>query len=557
MKLLKLKNWILVVSILTLIFSCTKDEETIDEAIVVNAKRLELVTLDLSNSGDLNEEYNGTLGSENVKLYKTDTGKLSFIIPDNQNLGSNELKIENFSRQITINVSEIILTDTPENIIQPLLNNFETFSQTLTDISVENTNIHNSINAANTIFQNSSTVEKEKAAKFYLINKSLIDEIILDDYSNISGKTNSIIYYDKKFYKAVLVMGVSSAICVLSVQAFQTSPNVLGAVAVISGITALVSAKKAKQLGIQTMEDNLMIYDHPEIDGTDGVNYRNTNLVVTLTNDTDNTVPFSFKTRKITSNDSNSTKERTKNFFLSYNKFNVLINKLNQPIIYINTNYPSLSIPQFPLLAIATSSPVISVGVTASTFSKVSFSISNPNIQLVSSTFLQDGEMKIKAKIINSNLTSINGSLIYNYEDEFRKFSGTIPITVTGQNSIVGTWKQTGHIICGVDIFTFPPSQVVQTSCGFGYSGLEYCLRDDLSIFNSNMTCEFNEGATSCSPPQGTITGNYSLSSNNTLLTTFSGSNSLTREILQLDSNLLKLKTNQGNYDEIEIFQRQ
>ena len=554
MKLLKPKNWILVVSILTLIISCTKDEETKDEAIVVNAKRLELVTLDLSNSGDLNDEYNGTLGSENLKLYKTDTGKLSFIIPDSQNLGSNELKIENFSRQITINVSEIILTDTPENIIQPLLNNFQTFSQTLTDISVENTNIHNSINAANTILQNSSTIEKEKAAKFYLINKSLIDDIILNNFSNISGRTNSITYYDKKFCGAVLLMGGSTALCILSVQAFQTSPTIFGAVALISGITSLVMVKKAKEFWLKTTDDNLMIYDRPEIDGTDGVNYRSTSSVVTITNDTDNTVPFSFKTRKLTSNDSNSTKERTKNFFLSYNKFNVLINKLNEPIVYINTNYPSLSIPQFPLLTIATSSPVISVGVTASTFSKTSFSISNPNIQLVSSSFLQDGQMKIKAKIINSNLTSINGNLIYNYEDEFRKFSGTIPITVTGQNSIVGTWKTISYITCGVDEWAILPGQIIQTSCGYGLGAPEACIKDDLKVFNNNFTFQYNEGLISCNPPQNVISGNYTLNSNNTILTITGNGNSQSIEILQLDANILKFKYSNG---EIETHQRQ
>lgn len=551
MKFLKLKKWILVVSILTLILSCTKDKETVDEAIVINAKRLELVTIDLSNSGDLNDEYNGTFGSINVKLYKTDTSKLSFIIPDNQNLGNNELKIENISKKITINVSEVILTDTPENIIQPLLNNFDIFSQTLTDISVENTNIHNSINAARTIIQNSTTLEKEKAAKFYLINKTLIDNIILDDFSNISGRTSSITYYDKKFYKAVLVMGVSSAICVLSVQAFQTSPTIFGAVAVISGVTALVSLKKAKQLGIQTMEDNLMIFDHPEIDGTDGVNNKSASSVVTLINDTDTTVPFSFKTRTLTSNDSNSTQERTKNFFLSYNKFNVLINKLNQPIIYINTNYPSLGIPQFPLLAVSASSSLTSVDVTASTFSKISFSISEPNIQLVSNSFLQDGQMKIKAKIINSNLTSISSNLIYNYEDEFRKFSGTIPITVNAQNAIVGTWRLISVYSCGICESCIPQGQTVSSSCG-NITGSPSCSWQGITTFNSNFT-----GIdTYCNS-----SSNYTYSINNiqTILTVNIPNNSSSNyEILELNSTTLKLKDiDIPSENRITTFQRQ
>lgn len=551
MKLLKLKNWILIVSILALIFSCAKDEATSDGPIVINAKRLELVTLDLSSSSNLNDEYIGILGNENVKLYKTDTGKLSFIIPVTQNLGSNELKIENFSREITINVSEITLSDTPENIIQPLLTNFETFSQTLTDVSAENTAIRSSINTANTIFQNSSAIEKEKAAKFYLVNKSLIDNIVLDDFSNISGRSSSITYYDKKFYKAVLVMGVSSAMCILSIRAFQTSPNVFGATAVISGVVALSSMKKAKQLGIQTMEDNLMIFDHPDIDGSEGINDRNASSGLMLMNNTDNTLPFTFKTRRITSYDSNSTKDRTKNFFLSYNKFNNLINKLNEPIVYINTEYPSLSIPQFPLLAIADSSPVNSVAVTASTFSKISFSISHPNLQLVSSSLLQDGQMKIKAKIINSNLTNISSNLKYSYEDDFRKFTGTIPITVNTQSFIVGTWNHISTYWCGICESCLPEGQTVSSSCG-SIIGSSACSWQWSTTFNNNLTGV----ETSCNTI-GNFT--YSINSAQTILTINEPNEPIQNfEILELNSTILKVKNLEiPNENRIITFQRQ
>lgn len=156
--------------------------------------------------------------------------------------------------------------------------------------------------------------------------------------------------------------------------------------------------------------------------------------------------------------------------------------------------------------------------------------------------------------------------------DELKGFSPNFPTSPNSQqmpiptgtpqnpsgysNLIIGNWKKISDIVCGVELYSIPIGQTVPVPSSCGGSGvfvsIPTCEKDNIWTFNLNMTTTFTEGLTSCNPPI-IRTGSYSLNGN-TLNWGWQGGFGSSAEILQLDSQILKLKS---SATEIFTLQRQ
>lgn len=423
--------------------SCKNEDDTdpgTDPETVISASRFEVVTIDLGTTVLTQAEFSGKLGKADIKLQKTGDNKLTFMVPFDQTLGDSTLEISSLGKSLRYDIKDVVLTDTPENIVIPFKNNLQTFAQTL-DTSDESLALKNSFTSFNTIFNSSTNEEKQNAAKFYLANKTMIDDIILNDYNNINREITGITYYDRKFYGAVLTMGVGAATCVLALQSFYASPNLFGPVAMISGVVAIVGMEKAKKYGKLTMENNLTILDNIDVDGYSIIK-RGTSENLTLNSGVTKITSFNTKSRALIAGDRSITKPRTQDFFTGYDTFNKYINQLNQPITDINNRYPILKIPLIPLFSIATTNPTTTVAATNTSFANCTFSMNDANINLDNVSFNTDGKINLKASIKNTSTgNSYNGDLLFTYNDEFNTFTGKLPITVNRESVLDGIWK--------------------------------------------------------------------------------------------------------------------
>ena len=433
----------MILTLMLKLESCKTEDDTnsgSDSETSISASRFEIVTVDLGTKVLTQTEFSGKLGTTDIKLRKTDNSKLAFMVPFDQALGDNTLEISSLGKSLKYNIKDVALTDTPENVVLPFKNNLQVFAQTL-DTSTESLALKNSFTNFNTIFSSSTNEEKQNAAKFYSVNKTMIDDIILNDYSHINRGINEITYYDRKFYGAVLIMGAGVATCVLSLQSFYASPNIFGPLAIISGVVAIVGMDKAKKFGKLTMENNLTILDNIDVDGYSVIK-KGTLAGLTLNSGVTKISSFSTKNRALIAGDRNITKPRTQNFFTGYDRFNDYINQLKKPITDINTKYPILKIPLIPLFSIATTNPTSVVTATNASFSNCTFSMSDANINLDNVSFNADGKINLKASIKNTSAgNSYNGDILFTYNDEFSTITGKLPITVTRENPLAGIWK--------------------------------------------------------------------------------------------------------------------
>jgi hypothetical protein len=92
-----------------------------------------------------------------------------------------------------------------------------------------------------------------------------------------------------------------------------------------------------------------------------------------------------------------------------------------------------------PLNPIANTSSETSEPMKVSEFSNATFSVSNPNITIVSCNMTTDGTLNLKIKVTNPTATyPLNSFLYMTYNDTFGDMSVKVPITI--EQSIIGTW---------------------------------------------------------------------------------------------------------------------
>uniref|UniRef100_UPI00321A69EC hypothetical protein n=1 Tax=Chryseobacterium sp. TaxID=1871047 RepID=UPI00321A69EC len=168
----------------------------------------------------------------------------------------------------------------------------------------------------------------------------------------------------------------------------------------------------------------------------------------------------------------------------------------------------------------------------------------NLKVQASQPNYSLKGTVDVKGGIEQKFFRNLQG----NYSLTGNLFQTTI-LEGNWDNLIIGTWKTVSYIHCGIDEWLIPPGQVVQNNCGENIGSPVLCSMDDLMTFKDDFTAESSEGNTSCSPPNPPEYFTYSLNSNHTIITINYNGSTENANILQLDSNFLKLQYNNGDIE--------
>lgn len=433
-----------MVAITLLLSSCSKDDDknTSIEATGGEIFKSQIVTVSLDIELS-EEEYIGTLGNTEVVLRKSEDGKLLFIVPSTSMIGLHDLVIPNLNNAVIhYEVKEPELMGTPEAVLEDFNANLGTFSTEL-DGSPHAITAQNAINSFNNVFENATEEEKKQIAILYQTNKEMIDNIILNDFSDVTGRVTASDMLIVVKRKLAIIAMVGGAMITL----YCPSPveKALG-IAIIA-----VGAYKSQVYFIQLKERVLNVIQ-VLIDDVRGEFQRNPNetfnLSVKLIDDVAKSVTFKVAERKLVSGDASKTESGAVSFFADHFKYNNCISNVNEKIAFVNNTLPFANFGLIALETLPSSAPETIATADENVFGKIVFSLNHPNLALVSSTY-SNGQMSLKVKITGEPASlPVIAALKFSYKDEFSSFSGTLPIEVDRLDSsevLIGTqtWMTT------------------------------------------------------------------------------------------------------------------
>jgi hypothetical protein len=254
--------------------------------------------------------------------------------------------------------------------------------------------------------------------------------------------------------------------------------------------------------------DSLQETISTEFDGIIGTADRSSNDNVLLQNNRATQVNFKFIERKIISSDSNKTEPLAVTYFTSFNTYNYLANKCNL-IINTTNDFFGTSFSNMLIKVLNDSNPSVTIPVTQVMFNRMTFSISHPNLQLVSKSLSSEGVLSIVVKMIgNPTALFIHSDLKYTYSDGFTKFNGQIPIDVIFD--LEGSWRglsyfgvtgqyiigeQVDYFWCGINTYSevWYDSTLTYTKVASGHFSAIDRLKQDILDFadvTNYETCE-------------------------------------------------------------------
>ncbi len=416
--------------------SCSNDDQG---AIALNGGevfRSQVVTINLPNTNLSLKEYEATLDGRAIMISRSEDHKLLFLMPEDADLGLHTLTIPKLNEAtVTYDIKETVLDETPVKTLEPLFENIKIYNQTLTNATApEALNMQKNITCFTNYYNNASDEEKTQLALAYKANKTQFDQIILNDYSNVEGRlTREDRIILSKFLIAVASIEIGSWLATSG-----GHPGVRAMGIVIAGIATTSAINYYKQfIEVEVKEIGC------SIGSILGVNQRSSvGNALSLQNDVSSTFSINTLRRKLNSSDATGTQSAAISFFKSREAYNYVINKVNAAIRYVNDNNSFFTFETFELAELPASTPANLAIADQEIFKKITFSVSHPNLKLVSSSLESDGQLNLRIKIIGTPKTlPVETFLNYKYSDDFSSFSGKIPLIVEQNNPFIGNWK--------------------------------------------------------------------------------------------------------------------
>ena len=428
---MKLKHYLfLFLAGMAVTVSCSKNE---DDDKPVNqtggeAFRSKIITVPTGSTALTADEYPATFNDVAVTLMRSQDNKLLFLVPATAEYGVHDLVIPGLNNAVVhYDVKETVLPGTPDEVIAGLTANFTTFSNTLDD-SQESAGVKASLASFNEYYKKATVAEKTQMATLYNANKAMFDNVLLNDFSNLNGRSIDAddIKLLAQFSYSITVM-VGGAFTVLYVP--EPALKVLGAA------VAVVAFNKTKYFFSQLKERKLHTVTLVA-EKILGDNERSSNAAtLSFQDNTSKTISLALTERPLTTADANDTSTGTATFFSNYKMYNTYAGKVNVVIKQINS-LPFVDISLIPLQQLPETATAVPANATASSFIHLTFSVNHPNVTLVSPKFEDDGKMSLAFKITGTPASlPIETKLSYTYKDDFSSFSGTFPVKVGKQIS--------------------------------------------------------------------------------------------------------------------------
>lgn len=425
----------IVLSCITLFLSCSKGEDAPkDNPVGGDAFKMQVMTIDLPNTSLPNSEYHGSMGNSDITLTKGDEHKLLFMVPSAVELGSQDLVINDLNNlKITYNVKVAALPDSPDAVISQFQNNLTTFQATTSG----NISTQKAIDSFNQVYSNATDEEKSAMATLYYVNKAVFDDIILNDYSNVSGKNCTSDGMANLFKHKVALLAVAVGVVIVCAPPLSVSEKVAGAALAVLGMYKSYGFwsefASCKLNTVQFSIDNIF-GKNVSSPSTDAISLNN-NVALNLT--------FNSVDRTVIAADSNKDNSGIQLCFTYHYLYNEFAQQINPIIQWINNNVPFANFDTIPLEIMPVSNATQLNLVDANKYSHLVFSINNSNLTLVSSSLSSTGQLNLKVKINGTATTAVNGTLNYTFSDEFSTISGSFPITVNIDSETVIIGNQT------------------------------------------------------------------------------------------------------------------
>lgn len=427
-----LKLFVAIILGLFIFQSCSKGDEPTDHPVGGDAFRMQVMTIDLPNTSLLNNEYHGSMGNTEITLTKGDEHKLLFMVPSGMVLGNQDMVINDLNNmKITYNVKDAVLPDTPDAVVSQFQNNLTTFQAT------GNISTQKAIDSFNQVYSNATDEEKSTMASLYYVNKAVFDDIILNDYSNVSGKNCTFDGMANLLKHKVALLGVAVGVVIVVAPSLTVCEKVAGAALVVLGMYKSYEFwsefASCKLNTLQFSIDNIL-----------GKNVNiSTNSTISLNNNVARNLTFNSVDRTVIAADNDKDNSGIKLCFTYHNLYNVFAQQTNPVIQWINNNVPLANFDLIPLEIMPTSSTTILNPVNSSKYSHLALSINASNLTLVSSSLSSTGQLNLKVKINGTATTAVNGILNYTFSDEFSTISGSFPIRVNIDSDTVIIGNQT------------------------------------------------------------------------------------------------------------------
>jgi hypothetical protein len=417
-----------VLFLTAMLAACSSDDSTTPEQPGEpnggEAFQAEVVNITLPEPQLSQLEYQGTINGIPVTLFKSEDGKLLFIMPPSLPAGTYDLIIPALDTTITYTVQPTVLTGTAEETLEDFVSDLNAFAAIL-DESPEGQALQTTIDSFNDYYADAPAEEKTQMAIAYKANRALFDILLSTDVAG-RGIVESTREYVKKHKLAVAVMAVGVGLV------FSPGYAVLGIAAIGVG------AYKAYKANTEAHE-NVLTAIKVEVGGWFGLNDRNTNNDdIILEDGRSKTFSFNLGERKFIASDANKTEPIAVEYFDAVEKYNYYANKVNPVIDNTNdakgTNFSSIQDEEVPV-----SSPEVSTEVTPELFENIQFSFNHPNVSLTSASVTAEGQLTLKVEITgNPSTLPFEADLRYSYSDGLSTFSGKLPVTI--MPSVIGTW---------------------------------------------------------------------------------------------------------------------
>lgn len=258
----KMKNLLIYTLLLFTILGCTKDEEgTTEEPILETTLTTE--TSDVMPLGYVivnteiqlqQNEYEGTFGGQDIKLYKSAEKALVFNVPElnpgNQTL---ELKIDGSVGRLSFQVLANEVSDPNAKLTEELINPMNTLNQNIEDYLANNSfseEVSLSLTSAKAMlndfmkkFNTLSDAEKMEIAQFYNANPFFTTDFLNVDSRNLLTGNSDYDCFDVNAKRVVVttatVLGFVAALPALN------AAGPLGSIAALSGFIAGVYAAQS------------------------------------------------------------------------------------------------------------------------------------------------------------------------------------------------------------------------------------------------------------------------------------------------------------------------
>ena len=461
-----MKKYLLLLIVAIVSLSCSKEDDSKTENQTLDGGTVYTYEFAKIERGNINNEtYSAYFNGSSIEVNKINENQIGFIVdPEIATIGeTNLLEIPSLNIKVEYNVLNTVLVDTPEETLQPLINNLNIVDASSTE---QGDKIQLFIDNFTSYYNNLSVDEKQLMAEFYLANETLFINSL-----NISGRNVHSPILDnltecQSYTYATGVFGVLAA--------FTSGPMPI--VSVLCSAGAVVSFKNAIETCGTFADENIKnTFVQAENQIFDTERQQMVSEIV-FNNEETKTVPFLLGMRSLNTSDSNDSNVYISIFFESINTINTTIQeKLNTAIEYYNSNVPSLlEIEPFDIININTNTISEQLNLTTELFDAMTFSVANNNVEIQSVSYNSSGAVNLQLKIVDpSQVVSgeVNTTLNFTYTDDFNNVSGAFPITVLNEGfTLVGNWAllEFNGLIAGEwDEPTCPRSRMVSGSMVF------------------------------------------------------------------------------------------